>query len=670
MPDLKDTKARILELRTELNQHNYAYHILNNPSITDAEYDRLFQELATLEKLHPEMEDINSPTSRVGHPSPNSCKKVRHRSRMLSLDNVFDAKEIIDKLGKGTEVTVEPKIDGLSLELVYEDGKLIRAATRGDGTSGDDVTANARTIYTIPLVLESPLTVRVRGEVCMTLTTFNKLNDELQAAGEEMFANPRNAAGGTLKLKDPAEVAARRLSFVAYAIPDEMPNVKTQADVVQVLGMLGFQSITVLPCIESTEVPPHTVILKDIPSVKQLIEDMDRYRKTLDLMTDGLVLKVNDLAKQRDLGEGTRAPTWAYAFKYPPERKPTKLVKIMVTIGKTGKLTPVAELEPLALSGTMVAAASLCNQDEIDRLGVNIGDEVDVEKSAEIIPKVMGVHKKHRQGTWKMPKTCPCCSTPVEKPEGFVDYYCPNKNCDEQVYNRLRHALGKAALDIDGCGDVTVKEFMKHGIRTLSDFFGASDFKFLKPAARKKLIENRDVAKHAPLWRWLHALGMDGIGKSTCQELASRWSAVYALVAEETVDEVREFLGESKFNSLLRGLDDSADEIEKLEALGVAFETDSKTAGPLTGKFFVITGSLITGKRDDVARRIEEAGGVVKNQMTKNVHYLVQGDEGGRNKAEAARKFGTTVISEEQLYALMGIPMPTPRTLVTADHEF
>ena len=313
MPDLKDTKARILELRTELNQHNYAYHILNNPSITDAEYDRLFQELATLEKLHPEMEDINSPTSRVGHPSPNSFKKVRHRSRMLSLDNVFDAKEIIDKLGKGTEVTVEPKIDGLSLELVYEDGKLIRAATRGDGTSGDDVTANARTIYTIPLVLESPLTVRVRGEVCMTLTTFNKLNDELQAAGEEMFANPRNAAGGTLKLKDPAEVAARRLSFVAYAIPDEMPNVKTQADVVQVLGMLGFQSITVLPCIESTEVPPHTVILKDIPSVKQLIEDMDRYRKTLDLMTDGLVLKVNDLAKQRDLGEGTRAPKWAYA---------------------------------------------------------------------------------------------------------------------------------------------------------------------------------------------------------------------------------------------------------------------------------------------------------------------------------------------------------------------
>lgn len=670
MPDLKDTKARIIELRTQLNQHNYAYHILNNPSITDAEYDRLFQELVTLEKLHPEMEDINSPTSRVGHASPNSFKKVRHRSRMLSLDNVFDAKEIIDKLGKGTEVTVEPKIDGLSLELVYENGKLVRAATRGDGTSGDDVTANARTIYTIPLVLESPMTVRVRGEVCMTLTTFNKLNDELQAAGDEMFANPRNAAGGTLKLKDPAEVAARRLSFVAYAIPDEMPGVKTQAGIVETLEMLGFQAISVLPCIQSTEVPPLTAVLKDIPTVKQLIEDMDHYRKTLDLMTDGLVLKVNDLAKQRDLGEGTRAPKWAFAFKYPPERKPTKLTNITVTIGKTGKLTPVAELQPLALSGTIVAAASLCNQDEIDRLGVNIGDDVDVEKSAEIIPKVMAVHKKHSKGTWKMPTKCPCCKTPVEKPEGFVDYYCMNRDCDEQVYNRLKHALGKSALDIEGCGDVTVKEFMAHGIRTLADFFDAPDFKFLKPAARKKLMESRDQAKHAPLWRKLHALGIDEIGKTTCQELASRWNALYALVAEENVDAVREFLGESKFVALTTGLAQNADEIDRLDALGVTFETDAKTAGPLTGKFFVITGSLISGKRDEVARRIEDCGGVVKSQVTKNVHYLVQGDEGGRNKADAARKLGTTVISEEQLYALMGVPMPSPRTLVAADHEF
>jgi DNA ligase (NAD+) len=670
MPELKDTKARIIELRTELNQHNYAYHILNNPSISDAEYDHLFQELLTLEKLHPEMEDINSPTSRVGHASPNSFKKVRHRSRMLSLDNVFDAKEIIDKIGKGTEVTVEPKIDGLSLELVYEDGKLIRAATRGDGTSGDDVTANARTIYTIPLVLESPISIRVRGEVYLSITTFNKLNDELLAAGEEQFANPRNAAGGTLKLKDPAEVAARRLSFVAYAIPDEVEGIKTQENLTEYLWQLGFQTIPNLPCIQSIELPPLVHVLKDVPTVTQLIEDMDHYRKTLDLMTDGLVLKINDLAKQRDLGEGTRAPKWAFAFKYPPERKATKLTSIAVTIGKTGKLTPVAELQPLALSGTIVSAASLCNQDEIDRLGVNIGDEVMVEKSAEIIPKVMSVHKKHKQGTWKMPKTCPCCSTPVTKPEGFVDYYCPNKNCDEQVYNRLRHALGKAALDIDGCGDVTVKEFMKHDIRTLSDFFGAADFKFLKPAARKKLVENRDVAKHAPLWRKLHALGFDDIGKSTCQELASRWSALYALVAEENIEAVREFLGPVKFKSLVDGLSAYADEIDKLDALGVTFETDAKTTGPLTGKFFVITGSLITGKRDDVALRIEQAGGVVKSAMSKNIHYLVQGDEGGRNKADAARKFGTTVISEEQLYALMGIPMPTPRSLVAADHEF
>lgn len=668
MPDLKDTKARLLELRKILNDHNYAYHVLANPTITDAEYDRLFQELITLEKLHPEMADINSPTSRVGHTSLTSFKKVKHRTRMLSLDNVFDAKEIIEKLGKGTEVTVEPKIDGLSLELVYEDGKLVRAATRGDGTNGDDVTANARTIYTVPLVLESPVNLRVRGEVYMTLTTFNRLNDELQSSGEDLFANPRNAAAGTLKLKDPVEVAARKLSFVAYAIPDEIDAIKTQETLIEYLWQLGFQTIPNLPCIQSIELPPLVQVLKDIPTVKQLIEDMDQYRKALDLMTDGLVLKINDLTKQRELGEGTRAPKWAFAFKYPPERKPTKLLNVTVTIGKTGKLTPVADLHPIVLSGTMVTAASLCNQDEIDRLGVNIGDDVDVEKSAEIIPKVMGVHKKHKNGTWKMPKNCPCCNTPVERPEGFVDFYCPNKDCDEQVYNRLKHALGKSALDVEGCGDVTVKEFMTHNIRTLSDFFAAEDFKFLKPAARKKLMESRHQAKNAPLWRKLHALGIDDIGKSTCQELASRWSALYAMV--EDLDALKTFLGEVKFQNFVSYLRDNADELDKLDALGVNFETDSKTAGPLTGKFFVITGSLISGKRDDVARRIEDAGGVVKSQVSKNVHYLVQGDEGGRNKAEAAAKLGTTVISEEQLYALMGVPMPSPRTMVAADHEF
>jgi DNA ligase (NAD+) len=664
----KDTKARILELRQILNEHNFLYHVVNAPKISDAEYDKLFQELVQLEKLHPELADVNSPTARIGHASPNSFKKVKHRSKMLSLDNTFSGAEVIKFLGKGEEVHIEPKIDGCSLELIYEKGKLVSAATRGDGTSGDDVTANVRTIYTVPLELTEPVDLRVRGEVYMTFTVFNKLNQELAATGEDLLANPRNAAAGAIKLKDPYEVSKRQLSFVAYASPDAIKGVDTQEKLVEHLQTLGFISITCLPTIQDMELPDFVAVLESADRTDDLIKQMDVYRKQLDFPTDGLVFKINSLAKQRDLGEGTRAPNWATAFKFPPERRPTKLVAITVTVGKTGKLTPNAELAPISLSGTMVTAASLCNQDEVERLGINVGDEVYVEKSAEIIPKVMGVHKKHSKGHWTMPDKCPCCQHKTVRPEGFVDYFCENPDCAEQVLARLKHALGKSALDIDGCGEVMCRELMQHGVRTLSDVFSASELDFLKPAAKRKFIEGRETAKAQPLWRKIHALGIEGVGRSVSQDIAGRWNALYSVFDE--LEQLHELIGDSLFESWKRWFERNADEIDKLVALGFHFESDAKTAGPLTGKFFVITGTLVSGRRDEVIKRIEDAGGTVKSSVGKSVHYLVAGADAGRTKTDAAKKVGTTVITEEQLYQLMGKPMPIVTAEVDPERQF
>jgi DNA ligase (NAD+) len=664
----KDTKARILELRQILNEHNYLYHVVSAPKISDAEYDKLFQELLQLEKLHPELADVNSPTARIGHPSPSSFKKVKHRSKMLSLDNTFSGAEVVKFLGKGEEVHIEPKIDGCSLELIYEKGKLVSAATRGDGTSGDDVTANVRTILTVPLELTKPVDLRVRGEVYMTFTVFNKLNQELAATGEDLLANPRNAAAGAIKLKDPYEVSKRQLSFVAYASPDEIKGVDTQAKLVEHLQTLGFISITCLPTIQDMELPEFEATLDSDDAVDDLIKQMDVYRKQLDFPTDGLVFKLNSLAKQRDLGEGTRSPNWATAFKFPPERRPTRLNAVVCTIGKTGKITPNAELAPLSLSGTMVTAASLCNQDEVVRLGINVGDEVFVEKSAEIIPKVMGVYKKHSKGHWTMPAKCPCCKSPLVRPEGFVDFYCENSDCPEQVLARLKHATGKSALDIDGCGEVMVRELMEHGVRSLSDLFAVSELDFLKPSAKKKFIEGREHAKSQPLWRKIHALGIEGVGRSVSQDVAARWNALYAVFDE--LPQLKELIGESLFESWKRWFERNAEEIDKLIALGFHFESDAKTAGPLTGKFFVITGTLVSGKRDEVIKRIEDAGGTVKSSVGKSVHYLVAGADCGRTKTDAARKVGTTVITEEQLYQLMGKPMPIITADVDPDREF
>lgn len=648
-----EANTRIKQLRADLNRYNHQYYVLNCSPISDADYDKLYRELVELEKKHPHLIDPYSPTQRVGAPSEGFNKAKHVHKRMLSLDNMRSAADVIHYLG-AEEVLMEPKIDGASLSLHYKEGKLVQAITRGSGMEGDDVTPNARAIINVPLLLEEKVTIEVRGEVYMTYSTFNRLNEELEAQGQEPMANPRNAAAGAIKLLDPQQVRARDIRFVAYGTTTEFKHITHQLQLTDYLEILGFQSTFMLPTTQSCRSVSDCFLIVDEDSLEKRIEEADQSRQLLDLPTDGLVFKINDLAKQRELGEGNKYPKYACAFKFPPERKPTKLNSVTIQIGRTGRVTPVAELEPVLLSGTTVRRASLCNQDEIKRLGVDIGDTVLVEKSAEIIPKVVGIAKKAGSSVYKLPATCPCCKTKLVNPEGMVDSYCPNDECKDQITGRILHACGKSALDIDGCGETMVQALVENGVKKLSDVFTVKP-DFLRTVARKRFEVGRAAAVNQPLWRKLHALGIDGFGQTLCQEVASRWNSLANAFDEP--EKFKDLVGEAVFNSVVDFCSKYADEIDALDQL-IGLVSTEQSSGPLKGIAFCITGDLMSGSRNDVSRRIEAAGGVVKSSVTRHVNFLIQGTETGRVKREKAEKLGVQVITEEKLFEMMGQSMP------------
>lgn len=649
---------RIKMLRDFIARYNYQYYVLDASPISDADYDELYWELAELEKTHPELADPDSPTQRVGAKA-SGFKTVKHADkRMLSLDNMKTAADVIHYLGTD-EVTMEPKIDGASLKLIYRKGRLVQAITRGNGMEGDDVTANARAIMMVPLKLADPININVVGEVYMTFSVFNALNQKLEAEGREPMANPRNAAAGAIKLQDPNEVMARKLGFVAYGTTTEFSNVASQSQLTEYLEILGFQSVFMLPTTQSCQTVADHFVIESEAALAQRIAEADIHRRFLDLPTDGLVFKIDSLVKQRELGEGTKYPKHSCAFKFPPERKETVMLSVTVQVGRTGKVTPVAELEPVLLSGTTVRRASLCNQAEIVRLNVAVGDTVLVEKSAEIIPKVVGVAKKIHAEVYQLPQECPCCGTKLEQPKGMVDFFCPNEDCEDQVLERLKHGCGKSALDIDGCGEMLVTELMKHGVRKLSDVFTVNP-SFLKPAARKRFEAGRANCAAQPLWRKLHALGIEGFGQTLCQEVAGRWTSL--VDAFDHVTEFKDLVGGVVFSSVVDYCRKNVDELEALDNwLGLS--SDKQSAGPLKGKAFCITGNLLSGSRNEVSRRIEDAGGIVKSTVTRHVNYLIQGTETGRIKREKAQKLGVSVITEQELYTMMGMEMPAPKTV-------
>lgn len=660
---------KLTELRAKVREADYLYYVKDTSTgLSDAEYDALYRELAALEAKYPECADPNSPINRIGGLGSSGFVKTKHERRMLSLKNTHTPQEVFDYFGVGEEVVIEPKVDGLSLKLIYVDGNLDKAVTRGNGEYGDDVTANARTIRTIPLVLPCPISIEVVGEVFMTYTTFNELNDQLEADSCDPFANVRNAAAGTLKSKNPVDVAARKLAFAVHGCLTEFEDTPTYEEVIEVLDGQGFRTMFTLPVLQSCPAVAGSFKITTVADVAEIIKQANTNRKFLNLATDGLVFKINNLNKQIELGEGTKCPNWAIAFKFPPERKSTTLLGVTLQIGKTGRVTPVAELKPLLLGGTLVRRASLCNQDEINRLGVNLGDEVYVEKSAEIIPKIMGVADKATEGVYKTPANCPCCHTALTKQEGRVDLFCPNRDCGDQVYGRLRYATGKSALDIDGCGEAMIRELMTHGVRRLSDLFTINGIDFLKPAAKKSLLEGREAAKAQPLWRQLNALGIEGIGQTICQDIAQRWTSLFSIFDE--LPQFKDMFGEVAYDSFIDYMQREQAELNALEAAGLTFESEKSKIGRLTGKTFAITGALMSGSRDEIIRRIESHGGMVKANVSTKCQFLVVGTDGGRVKAEKSAKKSVPCITEKELYEMMGEVMPTDIEEDDPDKEY
>ena len=634
----------VLKIRSTLNQANKAYYVDGHPTMSDAEYDALMAKLVSLEKQQG-LFNPNSPTARVGSDLSSTFSKVKHDRPMLSLDNKFTADEVRTFFGglglpNDTVVVCEPKIDGLSLSITYKDGELVMAKTRGDGGVGDDVTANVRTIRSVPLTLTTKINMEVRGEVYMGVKDFLALNEIRQKEGDELFSNARNAASGSLKQKDSRETAKRKLSFIAYqTFGTRTLNSQEQTNL---LLSLGFVNVAI-----GTR--------GTVASIDSMLAQMQEMRSSYEFETDGLVFKIDNFKLREEAGLGTKSPKWACAFKFPPENKPTLLEDIVVQVGRQGTITPVAHLKTVILGGAKVNRASLCNEDEIARLGINIGDEVLVCRAAEVIPKVVGLQRKGRnEGAWTMPKICPSCNTQLVR--NGVHYFCTNKACPAQVYEQLLHACSKQALDIDGCGEAAVEMLIEHGVTTIAGLFTIADVSFLGDVASKKFLASRKAALNQPLWRKLRALGIEGLGSTNAKELASRWPSMEQIIEHRA--EWPTLIGAFNSFSFERWLCDHVQDVLDMYAAGFKLEEEAKKVGPLTGRVYVITGAMMSGSRDEVSQRIEAMGGLVKNSVSKKCHFLVLGPGAGANKSRDAARHNVPVISEEQLFEQMGIPMP------------
>ncbi len=658
-PELREEVAC---LRKQIHQWNHDYYLWHAPTVTDAEYDQAFDRLKALEDQHPELADPNSPTQRVGAPVENAFAKVKHRAPMLSLDKVTEAIQVVEFFGS-VQGVVEPKVDGISLAVRYARGRLVEAITRGDGLLGDEVTANARTIRTLPLVLKAPLTFEVRGEVFIRFSAFARMNDELVRAGEEPAANPRNSASGALKLKNPAECARVPLEFMACRIMESLKGYETHEAVLEFLEEQGFctTSSPPMPVKECMTMFQYGLDLGNVNDLSEILQQLEHSRRMQDFPTDGLVFKISSLALQQELGDGVRAPKWALAFKYPPEQIQTCIRSVEFTVGKTGKITPVAHLDPVLISGSTVARASLCNRDELTRLAVDVGDEVLVEKSNEIIPKVIRVVRKASPGKiLAMPTLCPVCGEPVAVYDDVVDVYCTNAQCAGQSEARLRHAVSKQALDIQGCGAQTVALLHANGIQTLADLLEAQDLPCLKPATRAKVLQGIKESYQRPFWRKLMALCIEGWGAGVCADIAARFPDMDVLTAalfssedsEQQFLEVLPGVGEVRLKNFKHALEVHGEELVRLFDAGFWNQAQSEAVenAEIRGKVFCITGDLSGCTRDQAHEAIRKRGGIVKTSVSKYVHFLVVGEAPGLGKTKAAQRWNTPCLTPDEFF--------------------
>ena len=650
--------TRIELLRDELNKYAYNYYVLDNPLISDFEYDKLYKELEELEKLHPELVTPDSPTQRVGGIS-SGFEEVKHKYRLYSLDNTYNYDElrkwyerVTKECGDGQKLVCELKIDGLAIALSYKDGYFVQGATRGNGIIGEEITQNLKTVKAIPLKLFQDADVEVRGEIYMPVSSFEKLNRE----SEKPFANPRNAAAGSLRQLDSSITAKRDLSMFTYTAiierADELP--KSHWDSIQFIKKLGFKT------------NPNIELVNDIEGAIEFCKKWETERFNLDYATDGVVIKVNSLACQNEMGFTSRAPKWATAFKFPPEEISTGLKDIEIGVGKTGAVTPVAILEPVQLAGSTVSRASLHNFDEIKRLDVRIGDRVLIKKAAEIIPKVIKVvdSPEHENlPVYEPPLTCPECEAPLEIREGEVNLYCSNEKCPSVIKAKLEYWVSKEAMDIDFIGPSVIAQLYNLGmVKSPVDFYKLSEEDFLKLELVKEksasnMFNSIQASKSRPLSRFVTALSIRHVGKETADIIVSELPSIEAIM-NASVEELSniEGVGEKIAQNVYEFFHnpENVKMIEEFKELGFLFENQAvMKTDELSGKTFVLTGTLQTMTRDEASDKIKMRGGKTSSSVSKKTSFVIAGENAG-SKLDKAQDLGVIILNEDEFLKLIG----------------
>lgn len=676
-------QEEILQLRKELEQHNYNYYVLNQPTITDYEFDQMMHHLQDLEEQHPEMADPNSPTQRVGSDLNQQFKSVAHKYPMLSLSNTYNANEVrefYERVRSGLEgedfdICCEMKYDGLSISLTYVDGELVQAVTRGDGVRGDDVTANVRTIKSIPLRLREgsgyPHEFEIRGEILMPWTSFEALNAEREANEEQLFANPRNAASGTLKSQKSELVAQRKLDAYLYYLlgENEPPSLFSQPCSVDFSNGRHYENLQEAEK-WGFKISKGMKKCKTLDEILEFIDYWDKERKNLPVATDGIVLKVNSIRQQRHLGYTAKSPRWAIAYKFKAERACTRLNEVTYQVGRTGAITPVANMNPVQLAGTIVKRASLHNADIINELDLHIGDMVYVEKGGEIIPKVVGVDKEQRTADLQKVTfidTCPECGAQLVRYEGEAAHYCPNDtSCPPQIKGRIEHFISRKAMNIDSLGPETVDDFYQRGlISNVADLYTLSagqiaNYNKNRTISAVKAVNAIKASTEVPFERVVFAIGIRFVGETTAKLLARHFKTMDAL-RNATLEQLLEVdgVGQVIAESIIRFFrnEKNIDILNRLQEAGLQFSlSEEALAGQtdkLAGKSIVISGVFTKHSRDEYKALIEKNGGKNVGSISKNTSFILAGDNMGPAKLEKASKLGIKIMNEEEFLELI-----------------
>jgi len=668
----KNPQQRIEELRKLIKEHDYNYYILAQPTISDYEYDQLVNELIQLEKENPHLITPDSPTQRVGSDLTNVFNPVTHRIPMLSLSNTYSEEEMYDfdrRVKEGlpknekVEYVCELKIDGVSVSLRYKNGLLVTAATRGDGTTGEEITNNVKTIRSVPLSIRKPESkklnlddIEVRGEIYMEIEAFKKINEERELNGEKTFANPRNLTAGTIKLLDPQLVAKRPLKIFVYYLYSETDELTTHYENLKLLREIGFP------------VNQNYKLCKDINEVMKFCDEWEDKRDTLPYEIDGVVVKVNSLKQQRILGNIAKSPRWAVAYKFKAKQAKTRLNRIVWQVGRTGTLTPVAELEPVFLAGSTISRATLHNIDEIKRKDIREGDVVIIEKGGDVIPKVVAVDLSQRPKNSqevKLPSKCPVCNSNLFRPENEVAIYCENNLCPAQIKGRIEHFASRGAMDITGLGEALINLFVDLGyLKDYSDIYHLKEHREeliqierLGEKSVDNLLSSIEKSKEKPFDKVLFALGIRYVGAGVAKKIADHFKSIDALMnaSEEEIESIHE-IGPSISKSIKRFFSDNNNIklIERLKKAGLKFKSEEIkiTSDKLKGKSFVLTGTLSSMSREEAKEKIISLGGHVLSAVSKNTDFVVVGENPG-SKFDKAQKLGIPILSEEEFLKMI-----------------